>query len=1080
MQRVCDCGGKSFFQTTILMLCTGMLPIFFGTVAFAQQVKFNHVINAEVTPLGGLTSIAQDHQGYIWFSAGSSGNAHGGLYRYDGFKTISFVHNPKDTNSLNSNYVECMIIDSSNRVWMGCSGLDRYDPASGVFTHFKHDPKNSHSLAIDNVMALLEDHKGNIWVGTTAGLDMLDKKTGQFTHYYHISKDSGSLSNNFVRVLYEDRSHNLWVGCGNPFDAGSDSGGLNRFNPATEKFTRYLHIPADPNSLADNKVSALMEDSKANFWVGTAGDGLHIMDRSKGTFTHYPYDPVHPEKLSRPPVYKENWYDHIRFIKEDITGAIWIGTVGQGINRYDPRLKKIMHYGSIRRGDKIVSAKDTAAGCNDFWIWSAFNSKDGLFWISSIEGNLYTVNPLKTEIPYYSHRANSFYEEPGTNTLWIATLGLVRKDLVSGTEKTWRHDPNNNNSLCSDLIGGMRADDEGKLWLTTADGLSKFDPSTNHFINYSHNEKDKNSLSSNFLNNLLIDHDKNIWIGTGETGLDKLNPKTNEFTHFEYSDKDTNSISSNSVIYLGEDKSYTLWLGTIKGVNSLNYKDTKFRHYLNSLLILSICVDAKETVWAGTDEGLYYHNKGDEDFLPYTNPSSQAFIGHVVHILEDKKHNLWVSTFNGILKINEQRNKATLYGANYGVHNNNCAWMDNIQGWDGQLFIGDLTGYYAFYPDNLKDRTDAPSVSLTSFKLGDNEVKPAIGGVLETAIWNTKAIHLNYDQNVFSIDFTGIHYDDPAEVKYLFKLENYDNTWRNMGTDHTAYFFNVPPGKYIFHAKATAYGLSGEKIINIMISPPWWKRWWAYVLYLFCFTGLAFFSNRMIRNRIIEKERSKSRENELKQQATELKMQALRAQMNPHFIFNSLNSINRFIMQNNRLQASEYLTKFSRLVRLILQNSEASLISLESELESVKLYLSLEALRFDDHFEYKLSVDPDLDISALKVPPLIIQPYAENAVWHGLMHKEEKGQLDIELWEEADFLYIKIADNGVGREQALTLASKTATRNKSMGLSITESRIARMQPEGEHGSPVVINDLVDPDGAAAGTEVIIKLPIILD
>jgi LytS/YehU family sensor histidine kinase len=311
-------------------------------------------------------------------------------------------------------------------------------------------------------------------------------------------------------------------------------------------------------------------------------------------------------------------------------------------------------------------------------------------------------------------------------------------------------------------------------------------------------------------------------------------------------------------------------------------------------------------------------------------------------------------------------------------------------------------------------------------------------------------------------------------------LENYDNTWRSIGTDHTAYFFNVPPGKYIFHAKAIAYGVSEEKSISIIISPPWWRTWWAYGFYILCFACIAFFTNRFIRNRIIEKERVKSREKELKLQATELKMQALRAQMNPHFIFNSLNSINRFILQNNRLQASEYLTKFSRLVRLILQNSEAALIPLESELESVKLYLSLEALRFDDHFEYKLSVDPDLDISALKVPPLIIQPYAENAVWHGLMHKEEKGQLDIELWQESDFLYFKIADNGVGRKQAVAMASKTATRNKSMGQAITASRIARMQPDGDFGSPVVINDLIYADGTAAGTEVIIKLPIIFD
>ena len=139
-----------------------------------------------------------------------------------------------------------------------------------------------------------------------------------------------------------------------------------------------------------------------------------------------------------------------------------------------------------------------------------------------------------------------------------------------------------------------------------------------------------------------------------------------------------------------------------------------------------------------------------------------------------------------------------------------------------------------------------------------------------------------------------------------------------------------------------------------------------------------------------EKERQVA---ELKQKATELEMQALRAQMNPHFIFNSLNSINRFILQNDRAQASEYLTKFSKLVRMILQNSQASLIPLESELESLELYLNLEAVRFNYHFDYKISVPKDLDISALQVPPLILQPYVENAIWHGLMHKEEKGPI---------------------------------------------------------------------------------------
>ena len=219
---------------------------------------------------------------------------------------------------------------------------------------------------------------------------------------------------------------------------------------------------------------------------------------------------------------------------------------------------------------------------------------------------------------------------------------------------------------------------------------------------------------------------------------------------------------------------------------------------------------------------------------------------------------------------------------------------------------------------------------------------------------------------------------------------------------------------------------------------------------------------------------------EFKQLTTELEMQVLRAQMNPHFIFNSLNSINRFILQNNRAQASEYLTKFSKLVRMILQNSQASLITLESELESLDLYLNLESLRFNYHFDYNITVPKDIDKEVLQVPPLILQPYVENAIWHGLMHKEEKGHLDIDISEKGDHLFLKIKDNGVGREKAKAMSSKSATKHKSMGLRITENRIAILQKNGLQESPVTIHDLVNDDGTPAGTEVIIKMPLIYD
>lgn len=225
----------------------------------------------------------------------------------------------------------------------------------------------------------------------------------------------------------------------------------------------------------------------------------------------------------------------------------------------------------------------------------------------------------------------------------------------------------------------------------------------------------------------------------------------------------------------------------------------------------------------------------------------------------------------------------------------------------------------------------------------------------------------------------------------------------------------------------------------------------------------------------LESERAKS---ELQQQANELEMQSLRSQMNPHFIFNSLNSINRFILQNNKGQASEYLTKFSKLVRLILQNSQSTYITLESELEALQLYLELEQVRFDHHFNFTIRIDNDMDVSAIKVPPLIIQPYAENAIWHGLMHKEATGNLGIELYEEENMLCCKIMDDGVGRNKEVELKSNSASTHKSLGMQITANRIAMLQKEKQSATQIKIIDLILPDGSAGGTEVLIKIPML--
>ena len=214
---------------------------------------------------------------------------------------------------------------------------------------------------------------------------------------------------------------------------------------------------------------------------------------------------------------------------------------------------------------------------------------------------------------------------------------------------------------------------------------------------------------------------------------------------------------------------------------------------------------------------------------------------------------------------------------------------------------------------------------------------------------------------------------------------------------------------------------------------------------------------------------------ELKQKAIELEMQALRAQMNPHFIFNCLNSINRFIFKNETREASDYLTRFSRLIRMVLLHSQKKLVPLEDELEMLKLYLDMERLRFKNAFDYHITTTNAIENSSVFIPPLLLQPFCENAIWHGLMHKDGPGQLNIELNEDNGILNCIITDDGVGREKAEEFKSKSAEKEKSMGLKITKERLSLLNQGTTGGTFYEIEDVINEHGETAGTRVQLKI-----
>jgi tetratricopeptide (TPR) repeat protein len=242
----------------------------------------------------------------------------------------------------------------------------------------------------------------------------------------------------------------------------------------------------------------------------------------------------------------------------------------------------------------------------------------------------------------------------------------------------------------------------------------------------------------------------------------------------------------------------------------------------------------------------------------------------------------------------------------------------------------------------------------------------------------------------------------------------------------------------------------------------------------FVLLGIIFFRNLTLKQRN-EKLKNERTQAILQHKTVELEMQALRAQMNPHFIFNCLSSINRFILKNESEAASDYLTKFSRLIRMVLLNSKQTFITLQDELETLRLYLEMERLRFGNAFDYNISFVNEIEPESIFIPPLLLQPFAENAIWHGLMHKQGKGHLDIELSVNGKILTCIITDNGIGRSKADSMKSKSTEKQKSMGLQITTERLALINHDSNVKTFFTIQDLTDSNGIAAGTQVILKI-----
>ena len=826
--------------------------------AFGQQINFAKVVPPDGNNFIFVTGISQDVNGFMWFSTKK------GLYSYDGRSVESFKNNPLNPNSLVSNFLESVYADYDGTIWIGSlgKGLDHFDPETGIFTHFTHDSDVPESLSSDTVTSILRDKQGTLWIGTHGGLDQFDAKTNKFIHYRHQADDTASISNNQVRVIYEDSEGILWIGTGSPYaDNGGtpEDGGLNRFNKNTGTFTRFLHNPNNNKSLLNNKIGAIFEDKVGDFWIGTAKLGLHKMNRQNGTFERLIYDPSHPEKLSSPVVnIATPDYEHITFITQDAADSYWFGTVDAGLFYFNPEVGKIINY---------KRTENSTEGFNDNGAWTSFTSRDGILWIGATQGNIYHIDPLHKEIPHTNistASVNSFYEEPD-GELWIGTnQGVIR--IENGIEKRYLIDSNPANANAN-IVYSIRADRQGNIWFGSSGGLNLWDRKNEKFIRYINEPNNSNSLSNNIVTWTFEDKDENFWVGTFR-GLNLMDRKTGRFTHYFKNQANTEPFGANIITDLFEDKNGRMWVGAWNtgGISILNRESNTFQNYLTGTGIMSIYEDSDGALWAGGSDGLYRYDAGIDNFIRYTDTGSPSGMTETTSIVEDEFKNLWLGTSTGITRINAQRNESTLFGNNYGINDFALTPNSGFKRSNGEIYFGDGTGYFSFSPDELTRNLRMPEIVFTGFRINDQKIIPGDGGPLKESLTLVNEIQLQYNQNVFSFDISVIDYAKPEQNQLIYYLENYDKSWLQANSGNRVYYFNIPPGKYTFRVKgANSYGAWAEKSIDIVIHPPWWRTWWAYIIYALLFIFAVFGFDRFQRRRLLHAEREKNRERELLQ-----------------------------------------------------------------------------------------------------------------------------------------------------------------------------------------------------------------------
>ncbi|MBC7849892.1 MAG: histidine kinase [Chitinophagaceae bacterium] len=966
---------------------------------------------------------------------------------------------------------------------------------------------SSHGLASSEVMALAKDVHGFLWLGTTAGLSRYD---GYEFHNYSRTADNELIGT--VNVIVTDKQNRLWIGSNaglfcysnhnikkissqspepqgvNDIYADDDGtiwlatqNGPAHFKPSqavlngNEKTSLQNYILPQWKSIPDPEVTLIekAEDGTVFFaqptqlyrFYNNAIEILHtVTDTRDKIITLLP---VNHEKVFFNSIETEihrienGAHTNIqhRFlvqpgVDDQLAGTWFQGTIG--MYYFHPETSVV---------SRFVGTSDQGL------IWPTNMLKDdNFFWVASLSG-LVKIKPsiFKVYDPNKIFPAHFDYygitQLNNGNILLGSNRGnIIEKSLTGFSVLTRIPTPSE--------VKALYEDERGWLWIATGyKGLAVLE--NNHLTSY----MEEDGLHDNSFSQFLKTTDNRLF-AIGDQGVTQIIVDKNRHVRFRAYHFQANA-SRHAKFYGGiEAPDGTVWIGGEEGILRL-LNDTLARFTFNEkpISINDMVKDRKGNVWIATNgEGVLqcvFNEKNELQIKKkYTTRDGLSTL-HYRTVFADADNNVWAGSSLGIsfIGLSEKYNNRVLnFNESDGFINPGYYAIKFFQSKDGVIWASTSNGFASFTPNELFLPSAAPIVRIAAVrKIKNNEEVPDSPGLR----------NLSYNDNSLNFSYVALDFANQRSVRYFYKLEGLDTNWIDAGEARSITYGNLSPGQYVFQVRAVnGKGTASQRaaLFSFTITAPFWKSIW-FIGFLIIATGLTAYALFHRRIGIIKRKAA------ITQQLTTLEIRSLRSQMDPHFIFNSLNSIAQLVASKRTDEGLQYLNKFSKLLRTVLEESENSMISLKDEMKILDLYLQLESLRFGSSFFYTIHADDALDEEETLLPSFLIHPLVENAIWHGLLHKEGDRRLIINFHKPGkDQLECIVKDNGIGVEAATLRRGQelNGEKRQSRGLKIVRDRLRLMQQQKEIESNLTMEDLKDDTGKISGTKVTIKFPVLYE